>query len=103
MTGPNVNPSPKQRFLAIKRCVDQHRELIERPDFQLSVDHALAQMAWTQSSEGNPTFSVSGNIAAERFYRIQGAHEFVRTLKTLAEVSAPLPIQETGQISHEFK
>jgi len=103
MTSPNVNPSPKQRFLAIKHCVDQHRELISRPDFLLAIDNAMSQMMWVQSGGGESAMHIDGNTAASRFYRLQGAQEFVRTLKTLAEVAAPLPAQETGQIDHTFK
>lgn len=100
MNQPTVHPSPKARFLAIKHCVDQHRELIQRPDFQLAVDNALQQMMWTEAGGMGP-ISVPGNDAASKFYKLQGAHDFVRTLVTLAEVQAPLPAQDTGSNIHE--
>ena len=103
MTQPNVNPSPKSRFLAGKSYVDKHRELIGNQNFQLGIDTALQQMLWLHSSGGEPAMSVVGNTAAEKFYRLQGAQEFVHVLKTLAETSVPLPVPDTGTIDHTFK
>lgn len=100
MTPPNVNPSPKARFLAIKHVVDQHRELIQRPDFQLAVDSAMQQMMWNETG-GSATISVPGNDAASKFYKIQGARDFIRTLLTLAEVQSPLPPQDDAAKIHD--
>jgi len=103
MNQPTVNPSPKVRFIAIKHCVDQHRELIQRPDLQLSLETALTQMIWIHSNGGESALSVTGNTAAEKFYRLQGAQEFIRVFKTLAESQAPVQSPDTGTIDHTFK
>lgn len=103
MTQPNTNPSPKSKFVAIKHCVDQHRELIARPDFQLGIETALVQMIWVHSSGGEHALSVPGTSAAEKFYRVQGAMELIRTIKTLAESQAPIPAPDPGDIDHTFK
>lgn len=94
-----VNPSPKQRFLAYKPFVDAHRDLIAKPELQRAIDFANEQMLWDLT-----TFEVDGNAAAARYYYLKGAHEFVSTLKNLAEVvMAPKRAPGEREISHEFK
>lgn len=100
MTSPNVNPSPKARFVSSKANTDSHRELISRPDFNRSVETALAQMMWLHSSGGEPSASIPGNDAAGKFYRLQGAQEFLTILKTLAETSVPLTQPDTDLAIH---
>ena len=98
-----VNPSPKQRFQAIKHCVDAHRELMQRPDMAASLDAAFNELQW-ELCGGNLTQGVDGNSAAAKFYKLMGAHEYIRTLRTLAEqimVTAPKPLE--AEIKHEFK
>ena len=80
----NVNPSPKQRFVAVKAYVDAHRELMQRPDLQRAVDSALAHMLWLEAGGAN-----DGNSAAASHYRLAGAHSFVQIMKELAESRAP--------------
>lgn len=76
----DVNPSPKARFIAVKAYVDTHRELIQRPDLQRGLDNALAQYAWTLCA-----VDMDGNKAAQHQFKLAGAHEFIRILKSLAE------------------
>jgi hypothetical protein len=76
----NVNPSPKARFIGVKAYIDTHRELIQRPDLQRGLDSALAQYAWELSA-----VDMDGNKAAQHQFKLVGAHEFIRTLKSLAE------------------
>lgn len=76
----NVNPSPKQRFIATKAYVDAHRDFCQRPDLQRALDFALAQYAWELCA-----MDMDGNKAAQNQFKLTGAHEFVRTLKSLAE------------------
>lgn len=77
---PNVNPSPKQRFLDYKPFVDAHRDLIPRPELQRGIDFALQEMVWEMTAS-----DVDGNTAARNHYMLKGAREFVRVLKNLAE------------------
>ncbi len=94
----NTNPSPKAKFLAIKACIDAHRNLIERQDFVLAIDTAEKEFVWQKASMvGN------ANDAAAAFYKLQGVHEFIKTLRTLAEQPTPLPQTNVREISHEFK
>lgn len=100
-----VNPSPKQKFLGLKHCVDQHRELLQRPDLNTSVDMALQQYQW-EVCGGNilqDTMTANGNSAAASYYKLLGAHEFLRTFRLLAEQPKIPPKDSTGEISHEFK
>ena len=98
MDAPNVNPSPRAKFLAIKACVDAHRNLIERQDFNLALEYAERQYLWEKAATNG-----TANDAAANFYKFQGVHEFIRILKTLAEQPRPLPVADAGGISHEFK
>lgn len=93
-----TTPSPQARFLAIKHVVDAHRELLQRPDLQVGLDYAQAQLAFDLTT-GNPT---DGNNAAARHYMLKGACEFVRILKTLAEVAKPLPQAKGDEMDHKF-
>ncbi len=77
----NVNPSPRQRFVAVKAYVDAHRELIQRPDMQRAFDFALAHMVWEQTSVP----MTDGNGAAASYYRLAGAQRLAALMKELAE------------------
>lgn len=76
----NVNPSPKVRFIGVKAYVDTHRELIQRADLQRGIDAALAQYAWELCA-----IDTDGNGAAKQQFKLAGAYDFVRILKSLAE------------------
>lgn len=92
----NVNPSPKARFLNYKPFVDSHRELIQKPELQRGIDFSLLEMQLRQSEKVS-----DGNSAAAANYRMEGALEFVRTLKTLAEVQVvPKRVPSEGDIDH---
>jgi len=80
----NVNPSPKQRFVAVKAYVDAHRELMQRPDMQRAFDYALAQMFHEEASVAS-----DGNSAAAGYYRLAGAQRLAALMKELAESRAP--------------
>lgn len=93
-----TTPSPQARFLAIKHVVDAHRELLQRPDLQVGLDYAQAQLTFDLTT-GNPT---DGNNAAARHYMLKGACELVRIFKTLTEVPKPLPQAKTDEMDHKF-
>lgn len=86
----------------MKSCVDQHMELLCRPDLQLGLEQALLQYGW-EVCGGNNLVDVSGNTAASSYYKLLGAHEFLRVFKTLAQ---PAQIQKAQiseqEISHKF-
>lgn len=94
-----INPSPKARFIGYRPFADAHRELIQKPELQRAIDFATQQMVWDLT-----TPEVDGNAAAARLYYLKGAHDFVATLKNLAEVQV-LPKRQPGEreITHEFK
>lgn len=87
----NVNPTPKQRFVAVSAYVTAHRDLIQRPEVQRAFDYALAQMLYEQSSEVS-----DGNSAAAGFYRMAGAQRFVTVLKELGE-TPNVPVRKPGE------
>ena len=81
---PNVNPSPQARFQSVPQNITQHRAMIERPSFDISADAAMIEYS-ARLSKGN----VTSNEAMASGFKIQGAHEFLMVLKTLAEASPP--------------
>ena len=87
----NVNPSTKQRFVAVKAYVHAHRELMQRPDMQRAFDYAIAQMMHEECNLAG----VEGNTAAAGYYRMAGAQRFAALMKELAE-SPRIPARKPG-------
>lgn len=46
---PNVNPSPKEKFLMNANAAKAHMDLIARDDLRYSMDVALAHLNWLLS------------------------------------------------------
>lgn len=76
---PNTNPTPKQRFQADKKAVENHRSLMQRDDLQRSIDFALLEYQHQVALRTNEQMSGSGH------FRMLGALEFIGQMKNLAE------------------
>lgn len=76
----NVNPSPKARFMAVASNLREHRAMIEKVEFDRSIDSAMLEYQKLLSGQ-----AVDGNTAMSAGFRAQGAIEFIGILKTLAE------------------
>lgn len=76
---PEVNPSPKARFLAYKPYVDAHRELMPKAELQRAIDYAMLEMFHQLST------ATDGTNAGANQFKLVGAQEFVRIMKNLAE------------------
>ena len=87
----NVNPTPKERFIAYKPFVDGHRELIGRPELQRGFDFALLEFQ-RELAAG----ITDGNGAAANHYKLAGAHEFIRVFRKLAEQTV-IPRKPAGE------
>ena len=75
-----TNPSPKQRFMESAQSVSAHRDMIASRAFERGADFAL--MEYTTQLE----LKVSNmNDAASTGLKIQGALEFLQTLRMLGE------------------
>lgn len=83
---PNVNPTPKQVFQQSPALVSGHRELMQSPTLEQSINCALLQMQRAFSERP----ALDGNGAAMQQFRLQGAYEFVALLRNLGE-TAELP------------
>lgn len=83
---PNVNPTPKQVFQLTPAIVSQHRELMQSPALNNSINVALLQMQRAMADRPAP----DGGSAAMQQFRLQGAHDFVSILRNLGE-TAELP------------
>lgn len=85
MPVPNVNPSPKERFLSNREFVTKHHDLIQLPEFQRALDYALLQMSRELAIRETP----DAQDAMGAHYEIKGANDFIKTLKRLAESDIP--------------
>ena len=81
---PPRNPSPKQRFQQNTRLVKDYVGILDNPAFQVALDAALLEYQQLVSSQAKDALSASA-----AGFKIQGALEFVRTLKTLADTEVP--------------
>lgn len=84
------NPSPKARFQESSDNVKRHRDLIQSREFERAVDFSLLQYGSRLQSETDGNL----NAAAAAHLRMTGAHEFIATLRNLAE-STEFPSRKT--------
>lgn len=77
----NVNPTPKAEFMENSKFVSMHREMMQQPMLGVSIQYALLQY---QRDMANVR-ALDGNAAAQSFFKLQGAIEFIDTLRKLAE------------------
>ena len=95
---PNVNPTPKARFIGYKPFVDAHRELISKPELQRAIDYALLERLNELAAA-----TVDGSSAAARFYMLQGAVEFATCMKRLSEQSViPRAVRSEREMPHDL-
>jgi hypothetical protein len=85
---PNVNPSPKIRFMESTEHIRHHRELIQRHELQRGFDYALMQMQGELVARASGDLNQMAGVAL----KIAGAMEFIRVFKTLGEQELPLSI-----------
>ena len=93
---PNPNPTPKQQLLSDKKRVTAHLDLMERPQFQDSINTALLQ--YSLSVNANVT---DANSAAMAGMKLKGAQEFVDILFRLAFNPAEPTRPESQKLNHK--
>lgn len=76
------NPSPRVRFQAIPNAITQHKALLEKPEFDRAADYALMEYNRLTAEQVR-----DGNSAMAMGFKLQGALEYLQTLKTLAEAA----------------
>lgn len=94
-TIPNLNPSPKQRFVGVEANVKAHMALIERDDLDRSLDAALRQYQLLLAFE-----SKDANTAAAAQFKMNGVLEFLHQFKYLAVLGAPARSEKTAQLDY---
>lgn len=80
MSQPNVNLSPRARFQLVRNAITSHRALIEHAQFDPSTDAAMLEYQSQLAMQNK-----DGNSAMANGFKIQGAIEYLQTLKQLAE------------------
>jgi hypothetical protein len=83
---PVINPSPRTRFQQDVLSVTKHRAMLEMPSFTAATDAAMLQYQAELAARCN-----DGNSAAAMGFKLLGAHEYLQTLKLLAESPRPAP------------
>lgn len=81
-----TNPSAGNRYRSSAQTVREHRDLIGQQSFEKACDFAMLNYCQRVMQDARP----DGNGAASGYYRILGAHEFLRELRLLAESSLPV-------------
>lgn len=85
----NPNPSPKFQFLQSPDNAKKHLDLIASPEFNRGIQFALLQHQHNVATSPIQTPS----DAMGHFFKIQGAIEFVQTLRLLAiQPQMPKPV-----------
>lgn len=77
----NVNPYPKEILLNDKRLLGKFRNLMQDPDLVRGIELALAQYQRVLADK----MVSDGSTAAAFYFKSQGAHELISTLKGLGE------------------
>ena len=83
---PNVNPTPKARFQSAPQNITAHHAMIERDSFDKAADAALLQYCADMAQQTR-----DGNSAMAMGFKLQGALEYLQTLKLLEE-TGPTPV-----------
>ena len=86
MTPIPINASSKHRFQLSGTRISDHRAMVHSDIFQTSTDAAMAHFVAIASMQMTDV-----NGAAACGLKIRGAHEFLDTLKTLAEAPMAPP------------
>jgi hypothetical protein len=96
MNPPNVNPTPKARFQESGNNIAEHHTLLESRPFQRACDFGLQQYMLKLA-----TVTGDFNTAAAAGFKMQGAQEFLATLRLLAEKPEPVkPPELVGQLNY---
>jgi hypothetical protein len=93
---PLINPTPRQEFQSNQSWVSMHRDMMQQPMLQVSLQFAINEYTRRAADQ----HVVDGNTAAQNFYKLQGMHDFINILKNLAEMApAPLPKPKIPQLT----
>lgn len=78
----NPNPSPRARFQSVQGNITAHKALLENPYFDRGCDFAMLEYQRLLAEQVKDP-----NTAMSAGAKLQGALEFLQTLKTLAEAA----------------
>lgn len=92
---PPKNPTPKERFQQVSVFMKHHHTLVDNDIFIAATDAALLQY---QLVSTRPI--VDANTAMIAGLKIQGAIEFLNTLKTLSDTNLPPARRPDDNLKH---
>lgn len=94
---PNLNPSPKERFLESRQNISDHRAMVETRTFQRAIDYSLLQyqIKLTEEISANP------QMAGGQAWKLAGVTEFVAMLKTFSETPTIVRRIVTDNLDHK--
>jgi len=75
-----TNPSPKYKFQESADNISKHRDMLQTRAFERALESAMAEYQFRLCEEEGDV-----NKSAASYLKLKGAHEFVKTLKFLAE------------------
>lgn len=86
-----INHSPKQRFMTDTKSVSAHRDLVSTTAFEAGSHFAMLEYMSQLAQRAN-----DGNTAAAMGLKLQGALEFLQTMKMLGETPRLAPAQRSN-------
>lgn len=90
----NPTPTPKERFLKSKSLVGAHRDITGHADFDAVIDAAMLEFS-------NQLWKAPATEAGAHYFKLVGAQDFVRVLRTLSlQDSGPVVYRE-GNLNHK--
>ena len=90
-----TNLSPKVRFMQSGDSISKHRALVDSTEFQRAADFALLQYTGTLAQQ-----TTNANESMAMGLKIQGAHEFLQTMRLLAAAPLPAKLPPAAALNH---
>ena len=92
---PQSNPTPKSRFLANSTYINQHRDLITSDAFIRATDVGLNHYQVLLANQ-----VTDGNTAMAAGFKLQGALEYVQTMRLLSEIPKAPTLAKPETLDH---
>lgn len=90
----NRNPTPKEQFLSNKKVVEAHNSMMQSVQMDISINTALLQYAHDLMVKTPESMPGAGH------YKLVGAMEFVRVLRTLSETATNPKAADRDNLDH---
>jgi len=94
---PASNPSPKQKFLELGSNIEQHRRMVDRPEFETAIDTSLLEYQRVLCEQRGDM-----SVAAANHLKLCGAQEFIHVLRNLSELPQLPQVEKITNLRHNI-